>query len=135
MAENEGSSLDDVMAKFDRDAKEQAARAAAIEQAKASDDALTGTTATPAKGGLTKDASSALAWAKVTRDAPTEATASAPAEAAAPATYVVQAGDSLSAISEKVYGDVKYWSTIFEHNKDKISDPNVIHPGQELLIP
>ncbi len=53
----------------------------------------------------------------------------------APQTYVVQAGDSLSAISERVYGDPKYWDTIFEHNKDKISDPNVIEPGQELVIP
>ena len=127
MAENEGSSLDDVMAKFDRDAKEQA---------KASDDALTGTTATPAKSGLTKDASSALAWAKVTREAPVAAEAAAESGGETPpAKYVVQAGDSLSAISEKVYGDAKYWSTIFEHNKDKISDPNLIHPGQELVIP
>jgi nucleoid-associated protein YgaU len=50
-------------------------------------------------------------------------------------TYVVQPGDSLSAISQRVYGDAKYWSTIYEHNKDKISDPDVIQPGQELVIP
>lgn len=53
----------------------------------------------------------------------------------APQTYVVQAGDSLSAISEKVYGDASHWKTIFEHNKDKIDDPDVIQPGQELVIP
>ena len=66
--------------------------------------------------------------------AATEAAAAEEAPAA-PQTYVVQAGDSLSAISEKIYGDAKHWTTIFEHNKDKISDPNVIHAGQELIIP
>ena len=50
-------------------------------------------------------------------------------------TYVVQSGDSLSKIAQQFYGDAKRWPEIFEANKDKIKDPNVIHPGQELRIP
>ena len=50
-------------------------------------------------------------------------------------TYVVQAGDSLSAIAQKYYGDTKRWTEIWEANKDKVPDPNVISVGQELRIP
>lgn len=47
-------------------------------------------------------------------------------------TYTVEAGDNLSKIGEK-YGIT--WQQIFEANKDIISDPDMIHPGQELKIP
>lgn len=47
-------------------------------------------------------------------------------------TYVVQPGDSLSKIGTK-YGIS--WQKIFEANRDKISDPDKIYPGQELVIP
>lgn len=50
-------------------------------------------------------------------------------------TYVVQAGDSLSAIAKKFYGDANRWTEIWEANKDKVSDPNQISVGQELRIP
>ncbi len=50
-------------------------------------------------------------------------------------TYVVQAGDSLSAIAQKFYGDAKRWTEIWEANKDKVKDPNRILVGQELRIP
>ena len=50
-------------------------------------------------------------------------------------TYVVQAGDSLSAIALKYYGDAKRWTEIWEANKDKVPDPNLIAVGQELRIP
>ena len=49
-------------------------------------------------------------------------------------TYVVRAGDSLSAIAQKFYGDAKRWKEIWEANKDKLPDPNVITVGQELRI-
>lgn len=57
------------------------------------------------------------------------------AAAAQPRTYTVQPGDSLSLISKKVYGDANDYHKIFEANRDKIKDPNMIHPGQELTIP
>ena len=51
---------------------------------------------------------------------------------AAQNTYTVQSGDNLSKIG-KQYG-VSYMA-IFEANRDKLSDPDKIHPGQELVIP
>ena len=50
-------------------------------------------------------------------------------------TYVVQSGDTLRSIALALYGDADRWSEIFEANKDKLSDPNLIHAGQELRIP
>jgi nucleoid-associated protein YgaU len=47
-------------------------------------------------------------------------------------TYTVQSGDSLSKIGSKLGMD---WKQIFEANRDKISDPDKIYPGQELNIP
>ena len=47
-------------------------------------------------------------------------------------TYTVESGDNLSKIGQK-YGMT--WQQIYEANKDQISDPDVIHPGQQLRIP
>ncbi len=47
-------------------------------------------------------------------------------------TYTVQSGDSLSKIGSH-YG--VSWQKIFEANRDKLDDPDKIHPGQELTIP
>jgi len=50
-------------------------------------------------------------------------------------TYVVVAGDSLSKIAKREYGDANKWRTIYEANKDLISDPDLIYPGQQLKVP
>jgi Ca2+-transporting ATPase len=50
-------------------------------------------------------------------------------------TYVVKSGDSLSKIAGKLLGDVKRWPEIYEANKDKIKNPDLIYPGQEFVIP
>ncbi|MCL2643474.1 MAG: LysM peptidoglycan-binding domain-containing protein [Candidatus Bathyarchaeota archaeon] len=50
-------------------------------------------------------------------------------------TYTVVEGDTLWSISVKYYGNGKLYPTIFEANMDKIRDPNLIYPGQELIIP
>jgi len=52
-----------------------------------------------------------------------------------PRTYTVQAGDSLSKISKQFYGDANKYMTIFNANKDKMSDPDKIKIGAELIIP
>ena len=49
--------------------------------------------------------------------------------------YTVQRGDSLSKIAQQQYGDGKKWKAIFEANRDQISNPDLIHPGQVLTIP
>ena len=49
--------------------------------------------------------------------------------------YTVQSGDSLWAISERFYGNGNEWHRIYEANRARIKDPDVIQPGWELDIP
>lgn len=49
--------------------------------------------------------------------------------------YTVQAGDSLSKISQHFYGHANQYLKIFEANKDQLSDPDKIKAGMELNIP
>ncbi len=49
--------------------------------------------------------------------------------------HTVGSGESLSLISKHYYEDPMKYMKIFEANKDILKDPNVIHPGQELVIP
>ena len=50
-------------------------------------------------------------------------------------TYVVRAGDTLSKIAKDQLGDGAAYLDIFNANRDQLSDPNVIRPGQVLKIP
>jgi nucleoid-associated protein YgaU len=50
-------------------------------------------------------------------------------------TYTVAAGDSLSKIAKQFYGSANDYMKIFEANKDKLTDPNNIKVGQQLVIP
>jgi len=50
-------------------------------------------------------------------------------------TYTVAAGDSLSKIAKQFYGNANEYMKIFEANKDKLTDPNAIKVGQQLVIP
>ena len=50
-------------------------------------------------------------------------------------TYTVKSGDSLSKIAKQYYGDAMAYNKIFEANRDQLSDPNLIKPGQVLKIP
>jgi nucleoid-associated protein YgaU len=54
---------------------------------------------------------------------------------AAPRTYVVQKGDTLSKIAKKFYGATTEWRLIYEANRDQIKDPDLIQPGWSLTIP
>jgi nucleoid-associated protein YgaU len=64
--------------------------------------------------------------------APKPAAGDAPAGAR---TYTVIAGDSLSKIAKKFYGDGNKWKRIFEANRDTVKNPDLIHPGEVLKIP
>lgn len=59
----------------------------------------------------------------------------APAAAAPAKTYTVQGGDTLSKISKQFYGDAGKYMKIFEANRDKLSNPDLIKVGQVLVIP
>jgi nucleoid-associated protein YgaU len=50
-------------------------------------------------------------------------------------TYVVRAGDTLSKIAKQMMGDSGAFMDIFNANRDQLSDPNAIRPGQVLKIP
>jgi len=60
--------------------------------------------------------------------------ASAPSAGAA-STYTVKAGDTLSKIAKEQLGDANAYTQIFNANRDQLSDPNTIRPGQVLKIP
>jgi nucleoid-associated protein YgaU len=55
--------------------------------------------------------------------------------AAAGQTYTVKAGDTLSGIAKQHLGDASKYTKIFEANRDVLSDPDKIKPGQVLKIP
>ena len=57
------------------------------------------------------------------------------AAAAAGQTYTVKAGDTLSKIAKEHLGDANAYMAIFEANKDQLTDPDKIKPGQVLKIP
>lgn len=73
--------------------------------------------------------------------------ARAPAAAASPADIlngapaetggnrVISRGDSLWALSRLAYGDGARYAVIFKANRDKIHNPNLIYPGQTLVLP
>jgi nucleoid-associated protein YgaU len=60
-----------------------------------------------------------------------------PSAKAAPAakTYTVKAGDTLSAIAKEHLGSAGAYMKIFELNKDQLTDPDKIKPGQVLQLP
>ena len=59
--------------------------------------------------------------------------AAAPASAAT--TYTVKSGDTLSAIAKVQLGSAGDYMKIFDANRDQLSDPDKIKPGQVLKIP
>ena len=57
------------------------------------------------------------------------------AGAVAASTYTVKAGDTLSKIAKEKLGDANAYNEIFNANRDQLSDPDKIKPGQVLKIP
>jgi nucleoid-associated protein YgaU len=58
-----------------------------------------------------------------------------PVPVAATETYTVQAGDTLSKIAKAKLGNANAYMKIFEANRDLLTDPDKIKPGQVLKIP
>lgn len=68
---------------------------------------------------------------------PTSTTpAAAPSRPAnVPPTYTVQPGDSLSKISQAVYGTSSRWRAIYEANQDQLKNPHDLKVGMVLKVP
>ena len=72
---------------------------------------------------------------KTIPDWKTEVVAEITATGPAGETYTVKAGDTLSKIAKHLLGDANAYPTIFDANRDQLSDPDKIQPGQVLKIP
>jgi nucleoid-associated protein YgaU len=62
-------------------------------------------------------------------------TAAQVAQARGGRVYTVKKGDTLSEIAQRELGGASRWKEIFEANRDKLKDPDVIMPGQVLTLP
>ena len=49
--------------------------------------------------------------------------------------HEVQSGESLSKIAKHYYGDPMKYPKIFDANRNILDNPDLIHPGQVLVIP
>jgi len=49
--------------------------------------------------------------------------------------HTVKSGESLSKIAKHYYGDAMKYTAIFDANTNILSNPDVIHPDQVLVIP
>jgi len=69
-------------------------------------------------------------------ETPGAAVPAVPAQTAeTPGTYTVQKGDGLMGIARRFYGDASMWRGIYEANRDRISNPDLIKVGMVLTIP
>ena len=73
--------------------------------------------------------------ADITVEAPQQRAAAVGGAVAGGQTYTVKSGDTLSKISQQFYGSSNEYMRIFYANRDKLSDPDKIQPGQQLVIP
>jgi len=64
---------------------------------------------------------------------PADAISGAPAEAGG--NRVISRGDSLWALSKLAYGDGARYAVIYNANRGKIHNPNLIYPGQTFVVP
>jgi len=49
--------------------------------------------------------------------------------------YTVEGGDTLAGIARRFYGEANLFHRLFESNRDQLTDPDRIFPGQVLRIP
>lgn len=83
--------------------------------------------------GVMARAPAAPATTAVASASPAEVFNAAPAEAGG--NRVISRGDSLWALSRLAYGDGARYAVIFNANRSKIHNPNLIYPGQTFVVP
>ncbi|WNH10414.1 LysM peptidoglycan-binding domain-containing protein [Thalassobellus suaedae] len=49
--------------------------------------------------------------------------------------HTVKSGETLGKIAKHYYGNASKYQAIFKANTDVLKNPDLIHPGQELVIP
>ncbi|MFV0565336.1 MAG: LysM peptidoglycan-binding domain-containing protein [Flavobacteriaceae bacterium] len=49
--------------------------------------------------------------------------------------HTVKSGETLGKIAKQYYKDASKYQQIFKANTDILKNPDLIHPGQELVIP
>ncbi len=49
--------------------------------------------------------------------------------------HTVKSGETLGKIAKHYYEEASEYTRIFDANRNILKDPNMIHPGQELIIP
>lgn len=117
-----------VSARFETPFKRETTQALAL--------ALGGGVVSPVAAGTTPVAPVAEDAAEpATTAAETVAPATEPAPAPVPVTITVQPGYTLWGIAKSEFGDGVLYVQVFEANKDKIGDPDLIYPGQVFTIP
>lgn len=89
----------------------------------------------PLTGAAARPATPVQAGAMPPRAAATAGPSGMAAAPAQPRTHTVAKGESLSKIAQQVYGSADRWPLIFDANRDQISDPDLIRPGQVLKLP
>ncbi|HEV2153050.1 LysM peptidoglycan-binding domain-containing protein [Bradyrhizobium sp.] len=87
----------------------------------------------PKPRGMPSVMARAPAATTVASASPADALTMAPAGAGG--SRVISRGDSLWALSRLAYGDGNRYAVIFNANRDKIHNPNLIYPGQTFVLP
>jgi nucleoid-associated protein YgaU len=83
-------------------------------------------------GGPTAANSSAPIAASATE---AQSSGSSPADIVIDSVHLVAAGHTLWALSQSSYGDPTRYPLIYEANKARIHNPNLIYPGQVFVVP
>ena len=80
-----------------------------------------------------------LLWDEIKRvggDSPSDIMADIKvADSSVYARHTVASGESLSKIAKHYFKDPMKYTAIFEANRNILNNPDMIHPGQELVIP
>jgi nucleoid-associated protein YgaU len=125
------TAAEDTVALAEAPAQSQAAEPAPVEETAPGPSA---STTEPAPETAAPAASETAAAPEATA-APQADPAPALPETPVPVTVTVQPGFTLWGIAQERYGDGVLYVQVFEANRDKIKDPDLIYPGQVFSVP
>lgn len=83
-----------------------------------------------------KEFTKRVAKITVVKDTPKATSKPAPpAPASTKKTYTIVSGDTLWGIAKRYYGNGALYNKIYEANRSIMKNPNLIYPGQKVVIP